>query len=77
MATAKKATVKKSSPKRVKKVKLESFKVCKETLPFVSFQITEQTVYWSVLLMLILVLALWSLQIQVNISDILNSVKGV
>jgi hypothetical protein len=75
MATAKKVTAKKASPKRVKKVVLKSFKLSPEIAPFVSFHITDQTVYWSILLILILVLALWVLQIQVNISNILDSIK--
>lgn len=73
--TTKKAPVKKAAVKRVKKVVVESFKLSPETSPFVSFRITDQTVYWSILLILILVLALWVLQIQVNISDILDSIK--
>ena len=77
MAIAKKRTAKKSSPKVPKKIKQESFKVSKEVSPFVSLRITDQTVYWSILLILILVLALWILQIQLNISDILDSIKNV
>ncbi len=81
MATAKKTTkkvaVKKSSPRKAKTPKLESFKVAKDTKPFVSYRITEQTVYWSILLILILILSLWVLNIQINISDLLDSIKNV
>ena len=80
MTTAKKVTtrkksVKKSSPKKVKNVSLKSFKISPETAPFISFRITDQTVYWSILLILILGLALWILKIQVDISNILDSIK--
>lgn len=80
MATAKKATKKatkrKIAPKKVKKVApLKSFKLAKETTPFVTFRVTDQTVYWSILLILILLLALWILRIQINISDVLYQVK--
>lgn len=76
MATAKKATKRKIAPKKVKKVApLRSFKICKESMPFVSFNITDQTFYWSILLIFILILDLWVLKIQINISDILYQVK--
>lgn len=84
MATAKKVTPKKNSkkiisrktsPKRVKKTQFKSFKISPETFPFITFKITEQTFYWSILLMSILALALWSLSIQISISNILNSIK--
>jgi hypothetical protein len=81
MATAKKAVKKvvkkKTAPKKPRVAKLESFKVTKESVPFMSFKITDQTVYWSILLILILVLALWVLQIQINISDVLNKVTSL
>ena len=74
MATAKKKkAVKRSAPKKA--AKLESFKLSKETAPFISFRVTEQTVYWSILLILILVLALWILQLQIDVTDILNNIK--
>jgi hypothetical protein len=76
MATAKKATKKKVASRKVKKVApLKSFRLAKETMPFVSFRITDQTVYWSILLILILILFLWILQIQIKISDVLNQIS--
>jgi len=75
MATAKKSTVKKSSPHKVHQKKIKSFKISKETKPFVSYKITDQTIYWSILLILILVVCLWILQIQINISDMIDSIK--
>lgn len=73
---AKKAPLKRSAAKRSKKVVLESFKLCRESAPFVSLKITDQTVYWSILLVMVLVLALWVLQIQIDISNILNSINA-
>jgi len=75
-AKAKKVAVKKSAPRKARKVSLESFKVARESAPFVSFRITDQTVYWSILLIMILVLALWVLQIQVDISEILDNINA-
>ena len=73
--TSRKSAARKASPKRVKKAQFKSFKISPETFPFITFKITEQTFYWSILLMWILALALWSLSIQINISNILNSIK--
>ncbi len=70
MATTKKVKTHKGH----KKAQLKSFKVSKETAPFVSFRVTDQTVYWSILLILVLALALWILQIQININDMLNNI---
>jgi len=71
-AKAKKTVTHKSHPKALK-----SFKVVKDTRPFVSFRVTDQTVYWSILLIMILVLALWVLQIQINITDTINSINTI
>jgi len=49
-----------------KKQPYESFRVCKEPHPFLTFLFTEQTIYWSFLLFLILLLALWVLKIQLD-----------
>ena len=75
MATKKKVTAKKSTARKPKTAALESFKVSKEPYPFMSFHVTDQTVYWSILLILILLLGLWVINIQINISNILNSIK--
>jgi type VI protein secretion system component VasF len=68
------ATAKKSSRKSKKAIKLESFKVSKEPTPFMSFKITRQTIYWLILLVLIVALSLWVLSIQINTSNILDSI---
>lgn len=81
MATAKKPVKKagkKTSVKRVykpKTVKLESFKVQKETKPFMSFKITEQTVYWLVVVLLIFLLGIWVLNIQMDLSKLLDQIE--
>ena len=75
MATAKKTTRKKTaSVKRTrtpKTVQLQSFKVGPEPRPFLTFSITDQTVIWSILLILLLLLGLWVLNIQMDISNTL------
>lgn len=54
---------------------LRSFKVTREKTPFMTYRITNQTVYWSILLILILLLSVWVVNIQISIYDILNSIR--
>ena len=79
MATKKKVTSKKAAPRKVvrksKSTAHESFVVGKEKYPFMTFKVTDQTVYWSILLILILLLGVWVVNIQISISEILNSIK--
>jgi len=69
------ATIKKRSSHHQKTIKFKSFKVHKDVKPFVQFQVTQQTVYWSVLLIFILMLALWILGLQLNIDETINSIS--
>lgn len=62
------ATKKKSS----KKVAYKDFEAAKEVTPFMSFMVTEQTIYWSILLVLILGLSFWVLTINNQVNDILS-----
>ncbi len=68
---------KKAAKKRSKQIfkyssKMQSFAPAKETSEFLSFRITNQTIYWSALLIYTLCLSLWVLKIQTDILDILN-----
>lgn len=62
MATAKKPTKKNVQKKSV----MKSFSIYKNKEPFVSFKITQQTIYWAILLSLVLILFLWILNIQID-----------
>lgn len=73
--TSKKPVVRAHVARKPRNVAMQSFKLSKEKMPFVTFKITDQTVYWSALLILILLLGLWVVNIQINISDILNAIK--
>ena len=76
----------KKSAKKVKKVALKkrstakkstkpvNFKVCREKFPFMSFRFTQQTFYWVILLALIFALSLWVLKIQLDTTEIINSI---
>ena len=59
-----------------KKVQMKSFKIAREPYPFMTFRITNQTIYWAVLLILILLLSLWVLNIQISIINLLNEIKA-
>lgn len=85
MATAKKP-VKKTTTKRKtpakrksapKKTNVKSFRVSPDTRPFMSFQVTKQTVYWAILLGFILILFLWILNIQLDILRITESINNL
>ncbi len=81
MANAKKTKAKKTTPKKIThkthKKALKSFKVGKDSKPFMSFKVTDQTIYWSILLIMVLALSLWVLQIQINITDTINSINTI
>lgn len=68
VAKKKKKTSKKEPP-------MKSFKLSRETLPFLTFRVTKQTIYWSALLFVILILELWILSIQLNIIHITDSIN--
>jgi hypothetical protein len=76
MATAKKKTAKKAKTAKGA-VKHQTFKLSREKTPFLTFRVTEQTVYWAILLVLIFILALWVLNIQLYVADILSGVSAV
>jgi hypothetical protein len=77
---AKKAVKKKkqSTSVSVKKSKkapqFETFRMSEENDPFLSFRITDQTIYWSVLLILVLVLSIWILNVQLDTLRIIDSI---
>lgn len=66
------ATVKKLSNKKTPKLK--SFQVSKSDAPFMTFKITEQTVYWTILLSLITILFIWVINIQF---EAVRAISGV
>jgi len=74
-APAKKATVKKQ-PKAVAAPALKSFKLSKNPGPFLSARITRQTVYWSILLIIVLILEIWILNIQLDVIELTDSINN-
>ncbi|MFA5996812.1 MAG: hypothetical protein WC790_03830 [Candidatus Paceibacterota bacterium] len=72
------ATSKKSSKKTARKAPKpihRSFRVSREPAPFLSFYLTEQTIYWAFLLVMTLLLALWVLDTQLNTVRVLDSIS--
>lgn len=91
MATKKTATTKKkSSVKRISQLKklakkaeligpspkYESFRLNKD-INFMSFRVTKQTIYWSILIIFILIMQLWILNTQLDVLQIVESLTAV
>lgn len=77
-----KTTKKAKKPARkttIKKAKsyddMKSFRIYKEPSPFMSFKITRQTVYWLVLLVILVFLILWILRLQIDLSQVMYSLQ--
>ena len=66
-------TVKKSSPKK-KNEEYKTFAIQPEKHPFMSFHVSDQTIYWAILLLYIMGLSLWVLNIQIDTCRILENV---
>lgn len=89
MAKAKKTTKKstvKSPARRVvakKSSKLNdgyysndlSFKVVKDSIPFMTSKITQQTIIWSVLLIFIMIVQIWILSVQLDVANTIETLK--
>jgi hypothetical protein len=88
MATAKKPAPKKATPARkpaakkpvakkttkaAKVVPMRSFKIAPDEPSFFTLRITKQTVYWSILLIFILITQLWILNAQLDVIQALDS----
>ncbi|MDB5160318.1 MAG: hypothetical protein JWO99_581 [Candidatus Saccharibacteria bacterium] len=74
--TTAKKPAKKTTHKRVaskKSSRMKSFKLYKDDKPFTTFRITKQTVYWSILLIFIIITQLWILKVQLDISNLTNA----
>jgi len=61
----KKPGVKKSSAKAP--AQMRSFRVAKDPVPFLNFKITLQTIYWTILVLFIIVVQLWIIKTQLDI----------
>lgn len=66
-------TAKRSSPRR-KSVNYKTFKVSKDVKPFIQFNATYQTLYWTVLSVIILALGIWIVNTQIQIIDYIEHI---
>lgn len=73
--TAKKVTRTTRKASAPKKVTLQSFKIASDS-PFFTVKITKQTVYWSILLIVILVTQLWILNVQLDVIQSLDALNA-
>lgn len=69
-----KAPVKRSAARTKKTAAMQSFKVYKNPPAFSSFRVTRQTVYWTLLLLVIVITQLYILKIQLDIADLTNAI---
>lgn len=91
MATTKKTPAKKVAPKKAqpkKSAKKSTAKFTKQqeaefksfhmsrNQPFFSTHITRQTVYWSILLIVILITQIWILNVQLDVIKVLDSINS-
>jgi len=53
--------------------KMKSFRISHHDLPFMTMSATKQTLYWSLLMLIVFVLELWILSIQFNVLDVTSS----
>lgn len=66
---------KKTSAKRTRSTaqQVRSFHKAKEELPFTSFRVTRQTLYWVILVSFIIFAQLWIINLQVDVATLLDA----
>ena len=76
MVKAKKKKIVKA--KVAKKVASDnSFKIIKDKTPFMTYKITDQTIYWAILFIYIFALSLWVLHLQIETLEIINNMQFI
>ena len=72
-STAKQAPAKKTTSKK-KSAEYATLKLSPEKTPFLTFKVTDQTIYWLVLSVVVFLLALWVLHLHLELLEIINSI---
>ncbi|AHB42636.1 hypothetical protein RAAC3_TM7C00001G0796 [Candidatus Saccharibacteria bacterium RAAC3_TM7_1] len=75
MAT-KKRTAKNASSKKAVRPKFRTFKVAPTPRPFMAFRVTDQTVYWAIIGLIVLALGMWVIYLQVKINEVYDQVDS-
>lgn len=77
-----KKVIKKSVPKKTATKNINdyfgndvSFKIVKEPKPFMTMQLTQQTFFWTVLLLIIMITQIFILGIQLSTNETLMNIK--
>ena len=76
MATKKRPAKKAAAKKAPRKQSLRSFKVASAQTPFLTFRITQQTLYWGIISVLVLALGMWVIYLQIKINEIYDIVDA-
>lgn len=80
MATKKTTTTKRKrtvkSTRRAKAPEIRSFRIAPEDVPFMTFKLTRQTLYWLVLSAVVVAFTLWILKLQSDIQEIYDSIDA-
>lgn len=71
-APVRKTTVK-SPKKAAKPAEVRSFRAVKNPVPFKTFKITKQTIYWIILVAFIVFAQLWILKLQIEVASLLEA----
>lgn len=74
MAKAKTAT-KKSSSSKSKEAPMRSFHRSPDQPPFFSYRITQQSIYWLILCLLVLALGIWVITLSVRVQSLYDQVE--
>lgn len=59
--------------KTTAKTEMRSFRVSKDDMPFGTFRVTRQTVYWVILVAFIIFAQLWIINLQVEVASLLDA----
>lgn len=74
--TKRRAGSKAVSPRKPKNTKSKSFRVSKEKSPFMTFRITNQTLYWLVLGVVVIAFTAWIMKLQYDIQAIYDNIDS-
>jgi hypothetical protein len=72
--TAAKTTTKKRSNAKSKTVRMRTLRPSPEEFPFFTYRLTQQTVYWLILSLLILALGIWVVTLSVKVQSLYDKV---
>lgn len=74
--TKKKSTVKRASAKAQSSSRLSAVRLQPETKPFMTFQLTKETVYWIVLGAVVILFTIWLMRLQMDIQSLYDDIDA-